>query len=107
MTQEKKEITNNFNDVSKNPGSIFFKIKYTAIPSNEKVHQEFTKFAYDEANNNYLSAINLLLKYKQIFSWFENFELRLTETESKMDYLRDILLQKSEEVKQTKEVKTF
>jgi hypothetical protein len=113
MTEEKnstKEIIDCFNEVSKNAGVVSFKVKYTAIPSNRKVHEQFAKFAFEEANNNYLNAINVLLKYKQIFDWFEMFEARLNEVESKMDGLRDFVIAETapkEEVKEKKKPKLY
>lgn len=103
---EAKEIIDALNDVSKNAGTISFKVKYTAIPSNQKAHADFATFAFEEANNNYLNAINLLLKYKKIFDWFEVFESRLDEVESKMEGLRDFVITESKPQEEQKEEKS-
>lgn len=92
-----KEIIDNFNEISKNAGVLSFKVKYTAIPSNQKVHEDFARFAFEEANNNYLNAINLLMKYKSVFDWFEVFENRITEVELKMDGLRDYVVEATQQ----------
>ena len=78
------ELITNLNEVSRNAGVVGFKIKYTAIPSNKKTHEEFVKFAFDEANNNYLTAINVLLKYKDIFRTLDRLESDMGELRDKM-----------------------
>lgn len=101
---EAQELINNFNEVSKNAGTVAFKIKYTAIPSNRKIHKDFAEFCFEEANNNYLSGLNILLKYSKIFDWLDRIEERLTQTETNMNLLRDYVLQSiKEENKNEKE----
>jgi len=89
MNDETQEVIDAFNNISKEVGTVAFKVKYTAIPSNREIHKNFSKFCFEEANNNYLSGINLLLKYSKIFDWLDRIEERLTQVESNMDLLRN------------------
>jgi len=105
INDETQNIIDGFNDISKNAGIVSFKIKYAAIPSNREIHKDFTEFAFNEANNNYLNAINLLLKYKKIFDWFEVFEQRISQIEYNMEGLRDHVINNGEEENNKKENK--
>lgn len=94
------DLITNLNDVSNNAGVVGFKIKYAAIPSNKKTHEEFVKFAFDEANNNYLTAINILLKYKDIFRTLDRLENEMSEVKDRMELLKEFVLVNSQIVKE-------
>ena len=97
INDETQELINDLNEHSKNAGTVVFKVKYTAIPSNREIHKAFAKFCFEEANNNYLNGISKLLIYKSIFEVFERFEDRLSKAEYNLEQLRDFILSKENE----------
>lgn len=94
---ETQEVIDSLNEMSRNAGSVSFNVRYSAIPGNRKVHKQFVEFAANEANNNYISAINLLMKYRTIFEWLDRINERLDDLEFKEEGLRDLVLQIAED----------
>jgi len=67
------------------------------IPGNIKVHEDFKQFAFDEANNNYLEGLKLLLTYKKVFDMVMYYNDRMDEFDVKLAGLRDMILRDRDE----------
>ncbi|MHA1911887.1 MAG: hypothetical protein ACTSYA_09345 [Candidatus Kariarchaeaceae archaeon] len=100
---KRNEISDSLKDISNKTGSITFNVKYTDTEGNRKIHDLFIAFAKEEANNNYLSALQLLLKYKDIFNWMDRLNLRLDDLEFKTERLKEIVLSSIKEGSEQKE----
>lgn len=113
MVDEKRietinDLTKEFSDVSRGSGKVSFKVGYTATPGNVRIHEEFLRFSFDAANNEYLAAIGKLLEYKQIFEYLLDLNQRLGFVEAELKAVVKSKC-KCEEKKEEKErvVKTF
>jgi len=87
--EEYEEKTTNdlvkyFSDVSRNSGKVTFKITYTATPGNILIHKAFQKYAFDEANNEYLAAIGKLLDNASFIEIYKDINQRLCAVEAKI-----------------------
>ncbi|HEY9702087.1 MAG TPA: hypothetical protein V6C58_06560 [Allocoleopsis sp.] len=83
------DVAKNFSEVSKNAGRYKFLITFTATEGNIKILQKFQKYAFDNANNEYLVAINKLLDYAEIMEYFKSIEHRVALLESELDVLKE------------------
>ena len=78
------ELARNLSGLSKNAGTVGFIIKYTATDPNIRVHEEFQRFAFEEANNEYLLAISKLLDHARFSRYFEVMDQRLSALEAEV-----------------------
>lgn len=98
MDDDAQKIIDGFNEHSRNAGRMTLFVTYTAIPSNREIVKDFAEYAYNEANNNYLSAIKQLMDNKRFTDHIIELEQRVYEVETKMDMLRDYALKTMEKI---------
>jgi len=94
--------------ISKNIGNVGFSVKYPATESNIGIHERFIRFAFDEANGDYIVAIGKLLDYAELGTRIDSIEQRLQMLEVMvLDHFEDN--KKVEEPKEfiKKDLKTF
>jgi hypothetical protein len=101
------ELSKELNSISKNAGTINFSVGYTATEGNIKVHEDFQRFAFEKANNEYLMAIGKLLEYKDLFLYLFDLNQRLGVVEAKLEQLMSVEIKEPEPVKVEEKNKTF
>lgn len=74
-------LVKELNEYTKNIGTVALLIKYQATPGNLKTHEEFLKFAFEEANNEYMVAIGKLLTFAKLSERLDSIEHRLNALE--------------------------
>ena len=77
------DLAKELSGISKNVGTVGFMIKYSATPGNLKIHEGFQRYAFDEANNEYLVAIDKLLQNAKFIDYFRVLDERITILENK------------------------
>jgi hypothetical protein len=95
------ELSKELNSISKNAGSINFSVGYTATEGNIRIHEDFQRFAFEKANNEYLMAIGKLLEYKDLFVYLFDLHHRIGVVEAQVESL----MNKEETVKEPEPVK--
>jgi hypothetical protein len=85
MTKLARELSS----FSRGAGIVGFSIKYSATEGNLKIHEAFQKFAFDEANNEYLVAIDKLLNNAKFIDYFRVLDERITRLENKEDVVEE------------------
>ncbi len=90
--------------MSRNAGTVGFTIKYSATKGNIAVHEEFQKYCFDEANNEYLIAIDKLMQNAKFIDYFRGLDERITVLENKEDVPKEDV---EEEKEEEDVVKTF
>lgn len=81
------DLSRELNELSKNAGSVSFSVGYTATEGNISIHEAFQRFAFENANNEYLMAIGKLLEYKDIFEYLLDLNQRVSVVESEVKVL--------------------
>jgi len=76
------DLAKDLSKISKNAGTVGFTIRYSATSGNLKVHEAFQKYAFEEANNEYLLAIDKLLKNAEFIDYFKVLDERVTRLEN-------------------------
>jgi len=77
------ELARELSGLSRNAGTVGFMVKYSATKGNIKVHEEFQRYAFDTANNEYLVAIDKLLQNARFIDYFRELDERVTRLENK------------------------
>lgn len=77
-------LAKELSDVSRQSVRTGFNIQYTATPGNVEVHERFLKYAFEEANNEYLVAISKLLECAEWVEYLKQLSARLDIVESKV-----------------------
>lgn len=78
------ELAKGLSDITRKAGRYKFLITFTATEGNLKTLEEFQKYAFAKANNEYLIAINKLLEYSDIFNYMQNMENRISLLEAEV-----------------------
>lgn len=119
MSEEKKvyskhpemtELARNLSNVSRNIGNVGFSIAYPATESNIGTHERFIRFAFDEANGDYIVALSKLLDFAELSTRIDSIEQRIQLLEVMvLDHLEDSNGMQKEKVKEEvkKELKVF
>ena len=98
------ELARGLSDITRKAGRYKFLITFTATDGNLKTLEEFQKYAFAKANNEYLIAINKLLEYNDIFTYMQSMENRISLLESEV---YSNAMRKEETKKVEDSIKTF
>jgi len=100
--QRVMDLARELSDISKNTGRVSFKVSYTATDGNLKIHEDFQRFAFAKANNEYLAAVGKLLEYQKIFEYLVDLDERLSKLEA-----QDVVPKEEDKKEVDDEIKTF
>lgn len=71
------DLVKDLNEYTKGIGTVAMLIKYQATPGNMQIHEDFLKYAFEEANNEYMVAIGKLLQLTKLGARIDALEQRL------------------------------
>lgn len=96
------ELARSFSTMSRDVGTVGFMVKYSATEGNIKIHEDFQKYAFENANNEYLMAIDKLMQNAKFIDYFRVLDERITRLENGMQ-----VKEEKEEVEADSMPKTF